>query len=463
MAGLAWTLLSGQMGEPSPSRPLFVTGKSPDLMLFYTGDVIGYIDHCGCPKNPAGGLGRRAWALEQLRNAFPDVPRILLDSGNFSDNPTPAGELRTRALLEAMGRLGYAAANVGERDLLLGYEDLSKKVEGLPFPLLSTNVVRQGTLEPIFRPYVVLEAVRRAGQPPLRVGVLGVVRYNPLFQKSGPGKSSMVIASPRAMLARFVPEVRQKADLVVLLATLQQDDAHALARDVPGIDMILGTYGGYVSAPDVTEGTTRILYAGNQGKELVETRLYFTGPKLAKAVSYMHTLDARYHDDPQMLQYQADVQKRVSALGDTEQPAASGSGRSPYAGAAACASCHASEHAQWRTTAHAAAFARVAGTKKEEDLSCLTCHATGAGEEGGFRNSASSPELIGVTCESCHGPGAEHAAQPAKGFGKTEIATCIACHNRENSPKFDYAAYLPKVLHGAAEGSRAGSPATSAP
>ena len=44
---------------------------------------------------------------------------MQLDVGNLFDNPTPTGKMRTRALIEGMNDLGYAAANVGERDLAL--------------------------------------------------------------------------------------------------------------------------------------------------------------------------------------------------------------------------------------------------------------------------------------------------------------------------------------------------------
>jgi hypothetical protein len=53
-----------------------------------------------------------------------------------------------------------------------------------------------------------------------------------------------------------------------------------------------------------------------------------------------------------------------------------------------------------------------------------------------------------VGCESCHGPGSNHAKAPAK----TNIArgvdpkTCVGCHDRENSPQFDYDTYVEKVL-----------------
>jgi len=384
---------------------------------------------------------------------YPESPQVILDTGNFSDNPTAAGEIKTRSLLEAMERLGYAAVNVGERELLMGYDDFAKKTAGISLPFVSTNLVRQDTKEPVLEPYVVIEAKRGLGKPPFRIGVLGVVRFNPLFRKSGPDGSSLVIASPKEMVKRYLPELRRRADAVVLLAALHQDDARLLAREVPGIDFILGAYGGYTSAGDSPEGTTTILYAGNQGKELGEARVFFEGDKLARAVSTMHHLSVRYPDAETMLQFTNEVASRLNAQAALRRQAAeevkSAAGRAPFAGAAACGTCHVAEHEQWQSTAHARALEALVEQKKQGDLACLTCHVTGAGEEGGFRDPEASPHLVGVTCESCHGPGAEHAARPVRGYGKTDVSSCIGCHNRQNSPRFDYYVYLPKVVHAA--------------
>src|SRR5258705_11521397 len=104
-----------------PDGALIAAGPAPELDILYTGDVIGYLEDCGCHLNPAGGLSRRAWLLNQLAANYPSTPLVLFDSGNFSDVPTDKGDLRTATLLLSMKRLGYKAVNIGERDLTLGY------------------------------------------------------------------------------------------------------------------------------------------------------------------------------------------------------------------------------------------------------------------------------------------------------------------------------------------------------
>lgn len=36
-----------QEPPPSPPQPLILPGEPPDLLLFYTGDVLGYLTPCG--------------------------------------------------------------------------------------------------------------------------------------------------------------------------------------------------------------------------------------------------------------------------------------------------------------------------------------------------------------------------------------------------------------------------------
>jgi len=65
---------------------------------------------------------------------------------------------------------------------------------------------------------------------------------------------------------------------------------------------------------------------------------------------------------------------------------------------------------------------------------------TGYERPGGFIDTELTPNLIGVQCEECHGPGGNHAAAPSKANTKVNagIETCRRCHTPGQDPNFDY-------------------------
>jgi len=214
-----------------------------------------------------------------------------------------------------MNRLGYRAVNVGERDLVLGYDAFRERTRGAKFPFVSTNVVRKDTGAPVFDPYVVLE-VPRAGGAPIRVGVLGAARFNPIFLKAGPDGTNLVIRKPEEAIAQYLPEVRAKSDIVVLLAALHKDDARAIAKAVPGIDLVIGAYGGIYTTRDEREGSTLLLYTGNQGKRIGESRVFLDGAgAIRSTTSFQYFLTGAYPGVQEWVDYANEVLARAGAVG----------------------------------------------------------------------------------------------------------------------------------------------------
>jgi len=371
---------------------------------------------------------------------------VLLDSGNFSDNPTPQGEIKTRTLLTGMSRMGYAAVNVGERDVKMGYDDFVKNTRHVDLPFVSANIVRQGSEEPIFQPQVVVRAASPDGTRSLSIGVTGVARFNPVFLKSGPDGSSMVIVHPVEPVRRAVAKLREQGvDLVVLLAALHKDDARRIVREVPGVDVVIGSYGGAITTLAEKEGDTWVLYAGNQGKRIGETRLFFgEQARITAQGTLMHFLTGEYPAAEEMQRF-VDAAR---AGGPDEQATLAPPDRSPFVGAEACGACHEEAYAQWKGSAHARAMGTLHQARKVDEASCRACHVTGAGAEGGFLDLEKTPHLANVGCESCHGPGRSHLENRLARYGHTDLETCTGCHDVDNSPQFDYYAYLPRVAHG---------------
>ncbi len=150
-----------------------------------------------------------------------------------------------------------------------------------------------------------------------------------------------------------------------------------------------------------------------------------------------------------------------------------------------CSSCHKSEYRSWKKTAHARALEdlkpdakaeekHAAGLNPEKDYSedekCVPCHVTGYGQAGGYDMDDPSKYLLGVGCESCHGPGADyrlvhrkagdiyerkHQTTPrevlvAAGQEFEFKERCYSCHmNYEGSPwpgaRKPYTPFTPKV------------------
>ena len=132
----------------------------------------------------------------QIAAKYPSTPALLVDSGNFSDIPTPQGKARTQALLDGMETLGYQAVNVGERDVRQGYDALMATLDGRDVPLLSANLVDKETQKPVFPPYAIVEAPAFDGSGTTKVGVIGVLRYNPIFRKAGRDGGQLAILHP---------------------------------------------------------------------------------------------------------------------------------------------------------------------------------------------------------------------------------------------------------------------------
>jgi hypothetical protein len=115
-----------------------------------------------------------------------------------------------------------------------------------------------------------------------------------------------------------------------------------------------------------------------------------------------------------------------------------------FVGSKACGACHFDQLQDWRKTKHAKGF-EILPAKYQGDKACLKCHTTGFGEKGGFTTAADTPNLVGASCESCHGPGSIHAETSKKYFGKKLSAeedkyvrssihrmqpknVCVTCH-----------------------------------
>jgi hypothetical protein len=77
----------------------------------------------------------------------------------------------------------------------------------------------------------------------------------------------------------------------------------------------------------------------------------------------------------------------------------------------------------------------------DQNARCLACHTVGLGLPSGFISAEETPQLGGVQCENCHGPGGNHAFNPFDEDMQPKVTlaaeTCGGCHNDAHHPTYD--------------------------
>ncbi|TVR45148.1 MAG: DUF1573 domain-containing protein [Planctomycetota bacterium] len=191
-----------------------------EMRVLFSGESLGRILPNMCEGYPAGGLEFRAGFLAQQRRPF-----LLLDTGCLT-TPGPDAALWAEEILRQLGEMVYDAVNLGEHEANLGAAELARLAKVGP-PLVNANVRRLADDQPVAQPFIVS---RRGGY---RSAITGLV------DEALVRAPDLRAESPHEALARLLPAMREAAEVLVVLADLDREQADALARDFPELHLIL--------------------------------------------------------------------------------------------------------------------------------------------------------------------------------------------------------------------------------
>jgi 2',3'-cyclic-nucleotide 2'-phosphodiesterase/3'-nucleotidase len=256
------------------------------LTILHTSDLHGRVHpHDALADADLGeGLARVAAAVKAARAE--GHPTLLLDSGDaIEGSPTQAlafaGRLGSGGggdpIIRAMNLLGYDAMAVGNHEFDFGLQRLNASRKEARFPFLSANTLGADG-EPAFPPYAVLEA---GG---VRVGVLGLVTPHVANWESPANVAGLRFGDSVQAARRWVPVLRgrEHCALVIVLAhegferdphtgksrpDSGENQAYAIATEVPGIDLLLSGHAHAVVAP-TRLGRTWVSQPGRWGNTL---------------------------------------------------------------------------------------------------------------------------------------------------------------------------------------------------
>jgi 2',3'-cyclic-nucleotide 2'-phosphodiesterase (5'-nucleotidase family) len=245
------------------------------LPVLSTSDAAGKVLPCGCSV-PKGGLARLASVIDSTKIKYGDA--LVVDAGDLAPELLgPRDDARLAYQIGELGRIGYDALGVGERELAFGGERLKTLAAAAKLPLLSANLVDRKTGKPAFAPSVV---VRKGG---MRIGVFAVLGRG--IELPAAARERYTVEDPVLASLRTIAALRPQCDVIVALAHLGNLEGQQLAADVPGMDVvILAHHAGTVTNGALSQGTITIA-SGEQIENVGLTRLTLDGRKVRAATS----------------------------------------------------------------------------------------------------------------------------------------------------------------------------------
>jgi 2',3'-cyclic-nucleotide 2'-phosphodiesterase (5'-nucleotidase family) len=215
------------------------------IVILHTNDTHGHLFPFSYPegldpnsqeaqlpvKHDIGGVARRATLLHRLRQQFRDQT-LVVDCGDFMDGTPFSLHYLGEADIAAMNACGYEYATLGNHEFSNSLVQVQKLLRMARFPYVCANARLRATGEPLCPPYLIIE---RNG---LRLALFGLIVRD--TQNYRGAREGVDILDPLEVARELVPQLRQQADLVILLSHLGIETERVLAQQVPGIDVIVG-------------------------------------------------------------------------------------------------------------------------------------------------------------------------------------------------------------------------------
>jgi len=376
--------------------------KSETTSIYFSNNVNGEIEPCGCVSNPKGGIGRKAQYFENLKKEG-NQSFLYFDSGDIFFKSTEVSgflekqwELQAELLFEVYATLPLTAITLGEKDFSLGRDFLLSHIHKYGLPVVTSNIADTSTGETLFQEYLIKTVNNQ------KFGIFALAHPSH-FEKGKLQKLQLSISDPETKAKEMIEKLKkEKVDIIILLSHLGLLNEAQIAEKVKGIDIIVGGHSGDLVLQPKKIGETLILQAGNEGwyvgkldmQTQVRTesgtspslweKLGLVSPTVKRSFTQqMIMLSATYDPGPEKTQNLIrDFKNKLEhvSLEKKEELAQ----KQDYETYTSCAQCHAKQVKVWKESNHASAFISLYSKNQHFNRECVACHTVGFQKEGGF-------------------------------------------------------------------------------
>jgi len=216
-----------------------------------------------------------------------------------------------RAILNAYNEIGCRVLNVGGHDLAAGKEFILELSNQANFPFISANILDIETKQALFKPSTIIET------PGRKLGFVGISSGDKRLKE-------FEFSDPVEAANKAIAEIKNKVDLVFLMANVDDKTQKLLTQGVKDVDFLIRSNSGSVQRNPKEEDGAVVLKIGKQGKYAGVLRVTsvdkFTGLKnvssqyarinfsdnrlkaMSKGLEDGKSLEEHYADDEKRLQ-----------------------------------------------------------------------------------------------------------------------------------------------------------------
>ncbi len=289
----------------------------------FTDNQLGLADGLGS----YGGIARIGYILDRERAR---AGRVLhLDSGDCYQGAIIFNEYAGEAEMRLLSAVGLDAAVVGNHEFDAGARNLAEQYAAWgTFDLLAANYDFEDAdldwatgLERLVPPSVTYHL------DGLQVGVIGMANISSLNSIYDQSNSLGVrVLEPIDVLPREISKLRSNgADIVVVVSHMGLDDDQEMARDIPGIDIVIGGHHHVAIDPPLVvtnEETGRrvpIVHSGAFAKFVGRLDVVVRDGEVLSHDYSLFAVDATVPDAPHIVDIIEEYEQELDTLYNTDQ------------------------------------------------------------------------------------------------------------------------------------------------
>ncbi|MDY7023077.1 MAG: bifunctional metallophosphatase/5'-nucleotidase [Cyanobacteriota bacterium] len=224
-----WTMLMGIALHNALTSP-----QEFSLRVLHTNDHHAHLEAVEVGETTLGGIAQRKTLVNSLQ-AENKAPTLLLDAGDIFQGTLYFNKYLGEADLPFYNELNYAAVAVGNHEFDKGQQVLADFIKQAKFPMVSANIeiVPDSPLAGLIKPWIVKKI---NGE---KIGIIGLTTEETALLSS-PGEGVAFTDKVEAARKAVSDLQKQGVNKIIALTHLGFSNDEELARQVDGIDIIIG-------------------------------------------------------------------------------------------------------------------------------------------------------------------------------------------------------------------------------